>query len=471
MNYQELVELLRGENESQTLEFKESFDAASLGKAIAGFATSGHGRIVIGVKKNKTPVPSKYPEDIEEKILSITSNLNPQLHGLKVERIPTGNGLDLIVVHVPRGFNPPYSSRGAYYCRDGNTTRTLNAEEIVRYKAEAGTYSYDAQPASTNGRAATMADIDEFAVARFAKMLQEGRGINANFQNAHQVLSNLDLLQMGFQPLNAAVMMFGKEPQLFVPGCSLSLDSYSGSDTSSSYNDRLRIEGDLLTLLRVAEAFIRRNIRHASKIEAFERKDADEYPLEALREAVVNAVAHKDYTVPSDIAVKIFRDRIEITNPGGLPFKGLTKEDLMNGGGRSVRRNPKIADLLLSANSMEKAGTGIPRMRALMQNHGLPQPEFNVTENWFQVIFRGPGENLFSVVKNVRTGDLKGLNQRQFKAVEFLTQSPQSTLANSSYRELTGATYPMAARDLSGLVDRKLVRRIGQGRGTRYVPT
>ena len=148
--------------------------------------------------------------------------------------------------------------------------------------------------------------------------------------------------------------------------------------------DRKDFAGGIVTDIEDSLRFIERNTRTAYRIEKLQREEIPEYPMAALREAITNAVMHRDWFIEgANVFVEIYEDRIEVSSPGGLP-KGMLPEDL---GSKSVRRNPLIADLLHRIAFIEKAGTGIRRMREGARNQGYPEPKFSA-DGFFTAVFR-----------------------------------------------------------------------------------
>lgn len=377
---------------------------------------------------------------------------------------------EIFIIEVQKGNNPPYSHRGVCYKRMGGTSQPLEPFEIAKMTLESQGRSFDVLPAK-NSRVATTDDIDEMKVFEYIKISQEKRKLVAPGTSIKQILLNLELIpDREIQPCNAAIMMFGKEPKKFVPQSSMNMIRFPGTTISSEIIDRATAEGDIPSIIQVANLFIQRNIRTASKIEGFVRIDVSEYPIEALREAVINTVAHRDYLPIASSYLYIFSDRIEIGNPGGFPYKGVTADQLIkNGGGVTIRRNPKIAELLHNMGLMEKAGTGISKIKESTKSHGLPEPLFNITPDWFRITITGPGEKILDVVKGgYIVTDLSSLNERQIGAVKYLHES-RGYLTNSIYRAMFNVIDVTAFRDLSELVKKGFVRRIGERRVVRYV--
>jgi len=173
---------------------------------------------------------------------------------------------------------------------------------------------------------------------------------------------------------NAGVLFFAKEVGRFFPQAYVTCLLAKGTDKVNIL-DRKDFAGGLVSDIEESLRFIERNTRTGYRIEKLRREDVPEYPMRALREAITNAVMHRDYfEAGANVFVEIYDDRIKVSNPGGLP-KGLSKEEL---GTRSVRRNPLIADLLHRIALIEKAGTGIRRMIEDARKHKCPEPKFTV---------------------------------------------------------------------------------------------
>jgi ATP-dependent DNA helicase RecG len=182
---------------------------------------------------------------------------------------------------------------------------------------------------------------------------------------------------------NAAVLFFAKDVRHFFPQAYVTCLLARGRDKADIL-DRKDFCGGVVSEIVETLRFIERNTRTAYRIEKLRREDMPEYPMRALREAITNAVMHRDYfEAGANVFVEIYDDRIEVSNPGGLP-KGLTPAEL---GTRSVRRNPVIADLLHRIAFIEKAGTGIRRMREDAKKNRSPQPTFRAN-GFFTASFR-----------------------------------------------------------------------------------
>jgi len=270
------------------------------------------------------------------------------------------------------------------------------------------------------------------------------------------------------KPTNTAILFFCDCPQEFISQSSIKVARYRG-DTRIEFIDSQELAGPFYEILDDVERFFKRNTRLASKIVEFKRVDIPEYPFEAIREAVVNAMAHRDYLrIGSNIQVDIFDDRVEITSPGGL-LPGL---DIKNLEGVHETRNKKICGIFHETKDMERYGTGVTKMKNGMAEHGLKPPIFRQPGDFFRASFYGPGERILDLVSNIpedRQIDLKdlGLNERQIEALQLMVNEGQ-IFTNRKYRELLKVTNKTAATDLNTLVKKDMARVKGKGRSTVY---
>ncbi len=195
-------------------------------------------------------------------------------------------------------------------------------------------------------------------------LLQEGEGVMLEYKEG----------------LSAS---FAREPRRFFNQAYVTCLLFKGT-SKVHVLDRKDFAGGIVADIEDSLRFIERNTRTAYRIEKLQREDIPEYPMSALREAITNAVMHRDWFIEgANVFVEIFSDRIEVSSPGGLP-KGMLLKDL---GHKSIRRNALIADLLHRIAFIEKAGTGILRMRDGARAEGYPEPEFSET-GFFSVVFR-----------------------------------------------------------------------------------
>jgi len=270
----------------------------------------------------------------------------------------------------------------------------------------------------------------------------------------------------------AGIVLLAKDPSAFFPQCRILADAFRGAEPDGNPSDHEDIRGPMPTAIDRAIAFIDRNTRHPMRVVGLNRLRLDEYPVEALREALVNAVAHRQYEdAGRKIMLEVFADRVVISSPG-LPPSPITLASLRKGKYRPCSRNPLLAQCLSYFHRIEERGSGFRRMRDQMLNHGLDQPLLGTDTGYFQVTFPGPGANLDRIrVPETRllvTPAVEAqLNERQKKIVSLLVAG--ETLTSRRCETEFGVTRDTASRDFGLLMELGLARRQGQGRATSYL--
>ena len=272
----------------------------------------------------------------------------------------------------------------------------------------------------------------------------------------------------------AGIVLLAKDPSAVFPQCRVLADAYRGAEADGNPCDHEDVRGPMPSVIDRTISFIERNTRHPMKVVGLNRVRMDEYPVEALREALVNAVAHRQYEdAGRKIMLQVFSDRVIISSPG-LPPAPITLANLRKGRYRPCSRNPVIAQCLSYFHRIEERGSGFHRMREQMLNHGLDQPLLATDSGYFQVIFPGPGENLArlrapsSVCRTLITPAVEArLNERQKKMVAMLTAGEK--LTSRRCQEEFGITRDTAARDFGFLLELGVATRQGSGPSTSYV--
>lgn len=268
----------------------------------------------------------------------------------------------------------------------------------------------------------------------------------------------------GLHVNNACILFFALEPQKFVEQSCITCVRYQGSSMASVI-DRKDLQGDLLSLVDEAESFVKRHTRLAYRFNGFKRIDVEEYPFNAVREAIINAVCHRNYFLKNNVFVNVFDDRIEVVSPGGIPF-GLTLKEVMN---KSFPRNKLLLKLFKRVNEVERLGSGLNKMKKLMKEHGLKEPVFEEGKASFQVTFYGPKEKILDLIKDSRVIDLRelGLNERQIKALNYLSQK-MNRINSSQFCKMFNVTKATATFDLNELIEKGFVKREGKSKKARY---
>lgn len=271
----------------------------------------------------------------------------------------------------------------------------------------------------------------------------------------------------------AGILLMAKDPSVVFPQTRLQLSAYKGHERTHTPLDTLNLRKALPTAIDEAVLFVKKNTRHPLRIVGLNKVELDEYPMEAIREVLVNAIAHRDYEdAGRRVTIDVFSDRIEITSPGNLPG-GLTLTRLRKGQARPRSRNPNIAQGLSLLGRMEERGTGIRRMKAAMLNHGLDEPKIGLIDGELVVTLPGPGDDLerikapYHIQGPISPAVEAELNERQKNILRHVLTEGKVT--SGWCGKTFGITRETAVQDLNALVDKNILKKQGKGRGVHYI--
>jgi ATP-dependent DNA helicase RecG len=376
MNLAELkTSLERGEN--LNTEFKQwPLQPDDLAAAIVAFANTDGGRILIGVDDRGQVAGINLAERdrIARTVDNVAyNNIQPPVTVI-LETLTNEQGLSVLVVNIPKGKQRPYrTNRGLYFVRTTSGKRQASREELLRIFQDVKSLFYDETPLLGT----TTADIEAQARDDLLQMARE-HGFDVATIELQRLLSNWKLLRRmnGESSLTIAGSLFlARNPQHWLPTAYISAVRIPGTEISIEPSDQKRIEGRLLNVIEDARRFLAIHLLRPHHIEGFEPEVTPELPVEMLREAIVNAVAHRDYTISGPIRILVFNDRVEIRTPGQLP-NGVTLDDLH--AGIHVLRNPMIYMMLLRIGLVTDVGSGIPRIIHLTRQTVGRDPEFRL---------------------------------------------------------------------------------------------
>jgi predicted HTH transcriptional regulator len=329
--------------------------------------------------------------------------------------------------------------------------------DFLREKGIVGRHAFDSSVCEDAG----FSDIDKDKIKRFLQIARNQRNFSLDSNTpVKDVLIHLNLLKSG-KITNAAILLFGKNPGKYFLQAEVKCIQFPGTDVEKPFTSYHIYNGDLFEQIDKSVAFVLDAIRlpviqqeHTAQV-----KRPYEIPVFAIHEAIVNAVAHRDYNTTAGVQVMVFIDRLEIWNSGSLPNQ-LSIEDLRKPH-TSHPNNPLLSGILYLANYIQKAGSGIPEMIKQCRNMDLPEPEFvSIRGVEFRAIMARDifTENMISKL---------GLNERQIKAVKYVKEKGRIT--NKEYREICQTSERTATRDLTRLVILKVFEQIGiTGKGTEY---
>ncbi len=453
------VRALLQRGKGQEVDFQpERVSARRLAESLVALANAGGGTVLVGVGgRPARPRGLRDPQAARDKALEAALLAEPPLI-IPLPQVVTLDDKSVLVIAVPPGLPHVYSLRGKYLIRMGAQNKPLTPRRLRRLMMERGEVSFE----SLVPPGATLDDLDWDKVEDYLSSL-EGMGA---------VTPEEALLKRGclvkrdgeYRPTNAGILLFGVEPQRFVRSAEIIVARYAGREMSDAFL-REDIRGTLPDQIRRAEAFLVDNMKRGVRLTGLSREERPEYPIKAVREAIVNAVAHRDYAIRGDeIRIFMFSDRIEFYSPGRLPGH-VTVENIVE---ERFSRNEVIVQVLADMGFIERLGYGIDRMIKLMRDYGLPAPRFQETAGGFRVTLYGGGAVLMGEeVDRGRWAHLD-LNQRQEKALAYLLEKGRIT--NREYQELCPEVSPETLRrDLADLVDKNILLKIGKKRATYYI--
>jgi ATP-dependent DNA helicase RecG len=432
------LDILLQEGEGATLEYKEAL-SNSFARELVAMANTIGGKILLGVGDDARVVGVRDSNVLRARIQDIARNCDPPVQVI-VE--PIGR---VLVVHVRESDAKPVQCSDGFFWRQGATTQKLARNEIRDFFRAEGAIRFDLSPCP---RFRYPQDFDREKFKAWLKL----SGITGR-PRAEDVLVNIEAAERAGGKLlfrNAGVLFFAKNVRHFFNQAYITCLLAKGADKVHIL-DRKDFDGGIVADIEDALRFIERNTRLAYRIETLKRENIPEYPMKALREAITNAVMHRDWFIEgANVFVEIYTDRIEVVSPGGLP-KGMTLADL---GRKSVRRNALIADLLHRIDFIEKAGTGVKRIRDEARGGGYPEPLWEAN-GFVTAIFRpNPEVRTAAAQSGPLSGAQSGARSRQL--LEALSQGERSAgeLAEAiGLRSKTGAL----KRTLGELVSTGLV--------------
>lgn len=366
---QKQLKFLIDQKEGYNLEFKESF-SEGLSKEICAFANANGGKILLGISDNGNIKGIRITNRLKSQIHDLARNFDPQLS------LSLKESNDVLVIVIPEGKDKPYSTNGRYYLRNGSNSQQMSRDEIREFFQKEGLIHFDEKPNKTFH---LVKDFDKVGYQYFLKEA----GISSVIKK-DDLLDNLELLE-GKYLRNAGVMLFCKKITKHIRNATVSCIVFQGT-TKYKIIDSKEFAGNLYANYEDVINYLKSKLNTEYIIKGGPREEVLELPEDALREALLNAMGHRNYFLTGNIQVYIFSDRVEFVSPGGL-VSGMKMSDL---GKKSMPRNVLLFGLLQRMDLVEKAGSGILRIKQSIKDYRLPASKIEVDENWFTVTFIRP---------------------------------------------------------------------------------
>lgn len=337
-------------------DFKEAVDSNSeLAKDLVCFANSDGGQLVIGVAKDRSVVGVPDADALLLRVDDVAfQRRSPPL--TVVPEVVTLDGKDVVVLNIAKGDQRPYcTGEGRYYVRSGARCRQASREELLRLFQAAHSLFYDEQQLP-------WLDLTDLELDEVARYLDDTNQVDLDDDLAR--LLRAWRMYDGSHPTVGGLVLFGRRPQAELESSRVVVGALVGDDIGDNFVDRKDVSGPLLSVIAQIEMFLRLHLRTGHEIVGFEKEKREEIPMAALREAVVNALVHRDYTIPGPTRVFVLSDRVEVRSPGRPP--NSVDADAMRAGAH-VPRNPHIYSRVVAAKLATRAGTGIPRIARLLR--------------------------------------------------------------------------------------------------------
>ncbi|MDZ7268269.1 MAG: putative DNA binding domain-containing protein [candidate division KSB1 bacterium] len=416
---------------------------------LCAMANAQGGTIVLDIRAASGEGAAANPVEPEAMLARISAALQPAV--IPEIEIPEHETGGIAVVRVPEAPLKPVAVNGKCFQRAGARNLLLSAAEIARLHLQSVNRSWDAMPCES----AQFADLDPDKIQRFLQIRSEQRRpVSDAATPLAEQLEQLGLLQRG-RPTMAAVLLFGRNPQAHLAQARIKAGRFKGETVIV---DEQEITGTLFEQIEQAFAFIQKHLTVRLVISGqLQREDVWDYPLPALREGLINAICHRDYTAVMATQIRIYDDQLLIWNPGSLP-PNLQIEDLRRRH-QSVLRNKLIGAAFYDAGLVEKWGSGTNRIIEECRKLGLPEPEWREQQGI-----------MLSLRKDRLTEDFlleQDLNERQLQAVAYVKRRRRIT--NQEYQELVGVKKRTASDELRELEEKGILERVGStGKGTYY---
>lgn len=430
--------------ESETLEFKESFGDEAI-EVIGSFSNARGGILLIGVKDSGEicgfPIGKNTLEEIANKIQNVTDpRLQPSFSDLLYEN------KSILAIQVLERTGAPISVRGRYFRRVGKTNQRMSHEEIMQALIASSGLSWDAILEHT----ATLHDLDQDRVNRFiVEVTKVGRRPITEQVSNFEFLRKIGLIQ-GTIPTRAALLLFGKDPEQYFFSAFLKIGRFRS--LTHIVDDR-EAHGSLIQQLDGAMTWFRERLSTEFSFTGNPQREVHwEYPLNAIREAVINVLCHRDYTSAAHSQIRLYDDHLDIWNPGSLP-PPLTPEMLF-GEHDSIPRNRKIAEAFFLMGLIERWGSGTTRMALELQAEGFPKPQFESSLGRFRVTF-------FKQPMPSKIFQKQELSKRQLLAVDYIKE--HGSISNTEYQNIAKISQRTATRELNKLKLKNILVSSGGG--------
>jgi ATP-dependent DNA helicase RecG len=450
-----LTHLLK-QGPGQTIAFLPDADVEALAETLVAFANTDGGVIVIGVNLVGRPTGQVMVEDVEAVLGQAVIQCRPPV---EVEwqhyELPGGT---VVVLRVARSPELHALRDGRVLVRQRTENHPIGGEAIRHLAAtkSSGDFEIDTVPGSS------LLDFDKYVLEEYLKHRAErGRPLKGRLED--HLIEIGAMVEDGTATVSG-LLLFGKRPQIYLPQSGLVFVKFRGKeprgrDGLAGYERRVALEGALPRLLEQAWQLVWDSMKVEAVVTSLKREEIPEYPRFAVREALINALCHRDYRLKGQrVEVRMYEDRMEVLSPGGLPGY-MTLDNLVE---EHFSRNPRLVAGMFEWGYIEELGLGIDHMIEEMLQFGHPPPEFKATPYSF-------GVTLYNIMDRTPVMQWEtNMNERQMRAMTFIKENGRIT--SRDYQALCPHVSPETLRlDLVDLIDKGLLLKIGDKKGTYYI--
>ncbi|MEX0983392.1 MAG: ATP-binding protein [Bacteroidales bacterium] len=434
--------------ENQNIEWKESWRDEYL-KWICGFANTDGGKIVIGKDDKGNIIGVKNPKKLLEDIPNKVRDILGIIVDVNLHESQNGNFIEINVEAYPY----PVNYKGQYHYRSGSTKQELKGAVLDKFMLQKKGKRWDGVPVPNITTQDLKSDTFDFFRKKAVKAQRIDEEVLSD-TNDH-LIENLQLKENDYIK-RAAILLFHPNPEKFVTGAYIKI-GYFLSDENLKFQDE--VHGNIFEQVeKTMDLLFTKYINSSISYEGLSRVEKYEYPKEAVREALLNAVSHKDYSEGVPVQISVYQDKIIFWNEGRLP-ENWTVEKLLTKH-PSKPFNPDIANALFRSGYIESWGRGTIKMINECVQFGIPKPIYFYDMSGFWVEFRKENLNP-EYLKNL------GLNERQISAIEHFKNKGKMT--NSDYQAIFKVSRNTASRDLTDLVDKGILKASSiKGAGSFY---
>jgi len=442
------------------LAFFPSLDPDGVLETIVAFANTEGGDIVVGADAGGRVYRGMQAEDAEDIVGMAIAQVRPPVQ-VEAETYELPQGA-VLVFHVPRSIELHSLPDGRVLARRGAENRVLTGQELTLAAVGRATGAFELEEIPGT----SIADFDTDVIEEYMEHRQR-RQPSGFVGSTQALLKQIGALTERGAATISGMLLFGRDPQLFLPQAGLTFVKFPGVDRHSGrgeigYGRRVDVSGPLARMIERTWQVVWESMDKKAVVRGLQRQEETEYPMIAVREALINAVAHRDYRIQGRrIEVFMFKDRLEVTSPGGLPGY-ITLKNIVD---EHFSRNPRIVNGLLQWGYIEELGLGVDKMIESMVAAGHPAPEFRAAPHSFTVVLRKGHE----VGQHHPMPEWESdMNERQMKALQWVQE--RGRITNRDYRQLCPNVSAETLRlDLVDLVEKGILLKIGVKKGTYYV--